>query len=830
MTPAKRIPWFWLASLAVILLASVFLHPEQYGGKIYSSGDAKAAEAFKVVGDRMLEEGVYPLWNPYVFLGMPSYASLAYTPGAYPLERPVDRLTKALGLPPMTWLLLHVLLLGLGTAGYLRWRGLSWAASIGGGVAVMALPKFVAWCAYGHGTKVMSLAWMPWILWMIEGLLRRGRWPWALGLALTLGAALLRAHVQIVYYTAMAGFLWFCFLGLARWREPGGRKRVLRRTGMLAVALGLALGLAMALFLPVFSYQAHSVRGAASTGGGVDYSYATGWSLSLAEIPTFWWSTAAGYGKLSYVGGMPFTDYPQYLGLPLLLFAFLGFVFRRDRWAWMLLTLALLATLVSLGRNGPVYRLFYELLPGFNKFRVPVMILILQGYAVVLLAAAGMDELSVRLAPPRRPSWLLPLVVAPVVVGGGVLLVLGTVASGVLTQESIRHWLSMRPGVPLDALDAAAKLARHDALRLGVLLLAAIGAGALHRRGRLPRTVLLALWGGLIFVDLWAVDQPITHPERHLKAATRDARGKLVSVWAPPVIQPLSVARSYVASNGALDFLARQGSFPRVWPLGSLAQENSYGPQGVVSLGGYHAAKLRIYQSLLERLYPGRGLVDLATVKLLAAGWVHVPSALNEATLKAFARRGMELEAAYEGDGGAVYRIVDAGPRCWLVDSFELEKPGRDTTGEEPAPEVLRRTLDRNLALDRVAILSAPPHPAPTRGEGSIERVEEEPQRIVFESNADHAAIAVFADIYYPDWKVTVDGAPAKLLRADYALRAVAVAPGRHRIEFIYHDGAFIAGRWIQRVSFLLILLGLGWVVYNRTRRKPSTAPGGSEE
>ena len=820
MSGTRTFPWIWIAAFAVLVLAGVLVHPEQYGGKIYSSADARAVEAFKVVGDRMLDEGTYPLWNPYVFMGMPSFASLAYTPGVYPLERPVDRLTKALHLPPMTWLLLHILLLGLGTTGYLRWRGNSWVAALTAGVAMMAMPKFVAWCAYGHGTKVMSIAWMPWILWMIEGLLRRGKWIWTLGLALVLGAALLRAHVQIVYYVGIAGLFWFCFLALPRWKEEGGRRIVLQRGSLLVAGVILALGLAMVLFLPVLSYQAHSVRGAASTGGGVDFSYATGWSLSLAEIPTFWWPTATGYGKLSYVGGMPFTDYPQYVGVPLLLLALVGFLHRRDRWAWMLLSLAFFSTLVALGRNGFLYHLLFEVLPGFNKFRVPVMILILQEYSLVLLAAVGMDALVARLGEKKLPVWLLPALVAPVLLAGGILLVLGTLGGGMLREESLRHWLSMRPGVPIEALNAAAILARHDAARLGGVLLAAVAAGIAFRRRGFPAWAVLAVWGGLVFVDLLAVDRPITHPERHLMAGARNSSGQVISAQASPVIRPRSVARGYVASNGALDFLARQESFCRVWPLGSFAQENVYGPQGIVSLGGYHAAKLRIYEDLRERLYPSRGMPDLELVKLLAARWAHLPNSLDTASLDALAEQGLSLEEAYRGEGGVVYRINGTGPRAWLVDSFQLEQPGKDTTGQEPPAGVLDGVLAKGAnGLWKTAVLSALPDPPPAPGvEGSVEKVTESEQRILFRSSSTLPSLAVFADIFYPDWRVKVDGAGARLLRADYALRAVALPAGEHEIEFSYHDGAYQAGRWIQILSFLLILLGMGAVVYNRQR------------
>ena len=125
---------------------------------------------------------------------------------------------------------------------------------------------------------------------------------------------------------------------------------------------------------------------------------------------------------------MPFTDYPNYMGLPILMLAAVAVALRRDRWSWMLVTIIVLSTLVALGRHGPLYRIFYEVLPGFSKFRVPVMILILQQYSLVLLAAAGMDALAKTVVKPKqeRPTWLgLPLLVA-VAATGLILLLVGT--------------------------------------------------------------------------------------------------------------------------------------------------------------------------------------------------------------------------------------------------------------------------------------------------------------------------------------------------------------------------------------------------------------------
>lgn len=811
MNNRRRTLAAWLLALSLVVAASVLIHAEQYAGEIYASSDARAVEAFKVVGDQMLAKGEYPLWNPYVFMGMPSFASLAYTPWVYPLDRPITVLTKGLHLVPMTWLLVHVVLLGVGTLGYLRWRGQSWAASIAAACAMMATPKIVAWSAYGHGTKVMSVAWMPWVLWMLEGTLRRRSWAWGLGLAAVLGTALLRAHVQITYYMAIAGFFWFCFLGLPEWKREGWARALPRRGGWLAVVLVLALAVSMALFLPVLEYQAHSVRGAASTGGGVGFDYATNWSLSFSELPTLWWPTAAGYGKASYVGSMPFTDYPNYIGLPVLLLAGIALMLRRDRWTWMLLALALFATLASLGRHFFLYRVLFEALPGFNKFRVPVMILVLQNYALLLLAAAGLDLLVQKLASKERPAWLGRGLLLPLAGVGVLFLILGSVGSGFLAEQSVSRWTAMRPGVPFEALRAAADLARNDALRLGLLFLAAGATAVAYSRGRFPGLALASVLGLFLFVDLFSVGRPIIHPESYLMSPARDASGRVVAVPATPVIRELAVVREYVAATGAIEFLKSQGVATRVWPLGALAGENLYAAHDVTSLGGYHPAKLKVYEDLRERLYPREGSPEFRLVDLLGAGWVHVASPLDLQTLEALAQRGLPLEERFRGDGGVVYQHLAAGPRAWLVGEFELEKPGVDTSRQEPGSEILQRVLSPRFDPRRRVILSAEPSPVPQPGAvGDVRVVEESDQRIVFETQSSADAVAVFADVYYPDWKVRVDGEEAPLLRADHALRAVAVAAGTHRVEFEYLDASYRTGKLLSRLAWGVIFLGLG--------------------
>jgi hypothetical protein len=821
-----------LLLLAVVWFAVVVVHSDiALRGKIYTSSDAQAAEAFKVVGDAARAAGEYPLWNPFVFAGMPSFASLSYTPNVYPLQLPLAWLDAHLHAPPMTWLLVHLLLAGFFTAAYARWRGLSLPASAAAGALVVAIPQVQAWCAYGHGTKVGTFAWLPLTLWCLEGVLRRGRWLFAFGLAASLAMQLLRGHVQIVYYTALAGGLWTAILLWPMLRAPAARRTALQRAAMLACACLLALAAAAVIYLPVWEYQAHSIRGAGSQGGGTTYDYATAWSLPPSELDTFWWPTAKGYGRGSYAGGMPFTDYPNYVGAPVLALALAALLLRRDRWCWWLLAVAGLATLVAMGKHSLLYDLMFRALPGFKKFRVPVMILILQQWTLLLLAATGLDAIARRLADEQvpRPRWLSPPSAVVVALCGAVLLLLGTIGADALRTNSMAVWQRARPELPSAVLAFAADLARRDAVRLGLLILASVGCCVALGRRRLPAAWASGAIALGLFLDYFAVGRPIVHPERTLPGLARQG-SQVVVVPSPAVVQEPNTLRAAVEGSALTRWLKQQGPRPRVWPGGRLAADNSLAAQQIVSLGGYHPAKLKAYEDIRARLYDREPRVELAN--LLAAEFVVFDQPLPPEWLDALEAHGMSLqrEPVYAGDDGVVYRNRSARPRGWLVRAFELEDPARGTPASEPAPSVLNRVLAPGFDPARTVILAQPPDPAPQPAaaplpEPAAARVRAEGYNWVeYEAQAPAPAVLVTADIYYPDWSATVDGHPAPVLRADYALRAVALPAGSHVVRFQFTARSFHVGTWISLSAGAVTMLGLAVGAVSAWRRPAAAA------
>jgi hypothetical protein len=244
----------------------------------------------------------------------------------------------------------------------------------------------------------------------------------------------------------------------------------------------------------------------------------------------------------------------------------------------------------------------------------------------------------------------------------------------------------------------------------------------------------------------------------------------------------------------------------------------------VVSLGGYHAAKLKVYEDVRQRLFdPQRPRLGLA--RMFGARWVVTPTPLGEDTLEAIAALGLPLQStrpAFADESGVAYAIADPLPRAWVVREVSLERPGEDTTDREPDPAVLDRVLAADFDPAREAILSAPPDPMPSAtGEpGDVKVVEQGYNHWSLEVGLDRPGVLVTPDVWYPEWSVWVDGQERSILRADYALRAVALPAGDHRVEFRYEARSYRRGRTVAWISAAGIFAG--WIlppVFGRRRR-----------
>ena len=528
-TPGAGLRWLLIVGLLWLLLA--MLYPgAMFHGEIHASADAVNADAFGTVGDASLADGHYPLWNPYLFAGMPTFGSAAYTRYLYPPSLVLTFLQIQLGFAPMTWLLAHLLFGGLGMAWLLsRWR-LPLVLLILGAALWLLNPKVVAWAMHGHGSKLGAAMYLPWLVGWVWRVLD-GRGARAVGMVgLLLGLLLLRGHPQITYYALLVCGWLVVFNAVWPLSEAAAEVSAAtrwRRSGLVACGLGLGFLLAAVMLLPVYDYSEISIRGQDTAGGGgVGLDYATGWSLAPQELSTLVMPAAVGFGKATYLGRMPFNDYPNYFGV--LWLALAATAWWRGRRALFIATVVMgvLAVLVALGGFGfGLYELLYTYLPFFNKFRIPSMILIVLAFGLALLAPLGVSAWRDGRYPAGR-GLVLPAVLAIVgavmLASGGLNLARDSYVTGLTNLAA----LDQRPA-PQVLLDEAWLLQRASLIRLGLILLTAAAAlwfsvrNERFRRGALPWVLLV-----LVAIDLLGVDRAITNPERHLQQVARDSQGR----------------------------------------------------------------------------------------------------------------------------------------------------------------------------------------------------------------------------------------------------------------------------------------------------------------
>lgn len=806
--PRRRLLHAGGIALALLVLLGL-LYPEALlQGRVFGSSDAENAALFTIVGDASLARGVYPQWNPYLFAGMPTFGSLSYTRFVYPPGEALTYLQDHLGFPPLTWMLAHLLLGGAGMVWLLgRWR-LPLPARLLGAAVWLLQPNVVAWGVHGHGSKLVTAMYLPWIVGSCLDLLEgKGRRRAAL-LALAVALQVLRGHVQILYYSLLCvGVLvlgkWVAVLVARRRRVAGAGGWPWRPTAAIGAALVAAFLVGAVQLLPVREYAGWSVRGS-SEGGGASYEYATGWSLHPREFPTLVQPAAAGFGLGTYQGFMPFTDYPNYFGWLLLTLAALG-AWAVPRWPQRaLVALALMSLLVACGRFFPVlYGPFYHLLPYFNKFRIPVMILSVTGFALAVLAAHGVAALhgagaGARL--PRRLAWVW--------LGLGAVSLLGALGPGKGLHASQLASLAAASGRGAPApevLAAAWSLQRADLLRIGLLLVAAGAATWFGTRGAAPRRawlpwVLLAL----VSVDLLGVASRITHPERGLQQLARRADGGASLVPAGDLIRQ-AARRSAFRADPFLVEVAQLVGHERVWPLGSLAQHNGGLPAGLRSLGGYHPAKPAAAEAARVRMLdPARPAGRVAA--WLGGRYLMLDGLLPPQAVPALADLGADIETRPVMSGeSTLYRNLSALPRARLVG--EWAPVSGDLAGFLDRLQAGREPVARRVLLDRAPspapVASAQPLPA-------VDYVRDDLNEVVLRASPPTPSVLVLADLWLPGWTVTVDGAPAPLLVADHMLRAVALPAGEHEVRFVYRDPALRLGI-VATVCGLVLVLGLAF-------------------
>jgi hypothetical protein len=837
------------------LLLVIFFHEAFFEGKVFSVPDNIASivqeQGYLAQAD---EDGVNPFWNPYVFAGMPTWGSSSPGHGMYlhtfldPLQPMLilqvygwmQDIVNILPLPGMFWDIFNFFLLGLFTYFLgVRKKFEPWVAFLVAVSVVFSLYS-LNWIMAGHNTKITVFAWLPAILLLVDMLFEKRSILRVALLIVALHFTFNSGHVQMVVYSLMAVALYVMY----KWYAGAQFKDV-------ALVSLLTLGAAVFAFLmlsgPYFAtweYKDFSIRGAgsggsghAAAGGGLDYDYATNWSFSPIEVMTFFVPSFVGYGTPTYWGSMPFTESPIYLGVVISFFALLGILLRpKDRFVHLWIALGLFALLVSFGRNfSVVYDLLFNNLPFFNNFRIPSMILFLQGLCMSMLAGVGLTEI-VRMVRERKKGEgaedvkrLTKIIWIPVAVAGVLVLLLLASEGGFKTMianemqanhaqvyQAMQQVEQAAQAGQLRQLDPQYQSLTRDAIfdmavndALLALLFMALAGGALFAfvRGKLALMGLQAALLLLLIIDWWVAD------------------------YKPMHMVPLRQQEQSLAKTDVVDFLAQDTTLYRVLPAANHNDNNWYVAFGIQSVAGYHPAKLKLYDDIRNTMYNqftfsgGQHLdaVNWAMLSMLNTKYLITPNAQD------WQVQSRWLKPVFFGQQEVVYENLFKLDRAFFVGQYEVV-PDDEKMFEKVS------TLP-GYSPDRVAYLSEePPVNVPQVSDSVLESAKAELlhfgiNSFAYDLETPETAILKLSEVYYPSgWTATLDGEPVDILRTDYALRAVVVPAGKHRLEMHFEPESYEAGLIITTVTNYLLAIVLLYYLVLYIRRRMRSGKGAAAQ
>ena len=354
-----------------------FFHEVIIFGNTFASGDTFNPYAIHHILDQFrLASSEWPQWQPWIFSGMPTleaftYVNLLYLPSYF---------LDFLGVSDLNIQFIHLVFSAISMFYLVHKLIENRKIAFISGLLWMLNPFLITMIVYGHGSQMMTAAFFPITLLLLLRLKDEQTILNMLLFSLFLGLQLQRAHVQIAYYSCM--LLGFFFI-YSLFQNRNKKYAAFFFSGII-----IAFLIASHIYLPSLDYRDMSIR----SGDMGSFAYATNWSMHPKELLTYLMPNFFGFGGSTYTGFMPFTDFPNYVGLLVLLFALLSLKqFNKMKlFFWLVVVVSIL---LSFGKYFEIfYQFFYNYLPFFSSFRVPSMILILSNFCIYILCAFGLKD------------------------------------------------------------------------------------------------------------------------------------------------------------------------------------------------------------------------------------------------------------------------------------------------------------------------------------------------------------------------------------------------------------------------------------------------------
>ncbi|RIW17536.1 hypothetical protein D0X99_05945 [Algoriphagus lacus] len=776
--------------LGIVLFYAIvvlYFSPMVFDGKIIFQSDILQWEgSAKAVMDYREKTGEQALWTNSMFGGMPAYFVSLEFPGDI-TNALISVLT--LGLPhPINGLFfgmlgMYILLLSFGVRPVF---------SMAGAIAFTLNTYNLLSLEAGHNAKIWAVCLIPLILAGIHLAFERKRILGAALLALGLLLQLKFNHLQITYYTLIISVVYVVVRLIFDWKKEGV-SGLSKTIGFLVLGAILAVGGNLGRLATALEYSPYSTRGNSTLeakSSGLDKDYAFDWSNGKLEtltllVPDFYGGgsntplpknsesekalRAQGVdaaqingflkGAPTYWGDQPFTGGPIYGGVILVFLAILGIWAAPKESLITFGVIIVLSLMLSWGKNLAWFNyLLFDILPGYNKFRAVSMALGMTLFAIPVLGMISLERLA-------QKGELKPLLYAGGIVGG-LILILAVASSAFFRFEgaadaSFPDWLASAMKADRKAMLSA------SAWKSFAFVALAAGMIYFYLKGKISDQLLGLGLIALIAVDLWTINR------RYLN--TESFQG--------------NPSRQFFAETPAEKSIAQDQGYFRVLPLTEGLTQGARTSYRFNSLGGYHGAKLRRYQDLVEnQLQP---------------------------ELEEFVTKAQEGTFDWEGTG-----VINMLNTKYLIAGAEANGVFENPQANGPAwvPSELVSVSTNQEEMDQLgtlntksqATLNTQEFGQIAAGAGQITLISNAPNELKYKASMTQGGLGVFSEIYYPKgWTATIDGKEVPILRVNYLLRGLEIPAGEHEVVFTFAPSSYYSTKTPMVIFQYLILFTL---------------------
>ncbi|MCG6188150.1 YfhO family protein [Maribellus maritimus] len=805
-----------IALLVFVLLSIIYFYPALEGKKIVGHDNLASIAMSNEIITFQKETDTNPLWTNSMFGGMPGYQINFGQKNV--ILKSIDQVVKFLGRP-FSFIFLYlfcfyILLISL--------RINRWLAIVGA-IAFAFSTYLIIILSAGHTSKAIAIGYLPGIVAGIVVAFNKKRFWGALLLSIFLALEIKANHFQITYY----GFILIAIYLTVMFIDSLIKKRLsqyLKTILTFIPAVLIAIGLNLTILLTTWEYSHETIRGPSelthqeeNQTSGLDKDYVVQWSYGIDEtltllIPNFKGGASQinpgidsesyqtmrrqGVQNLrqniravsTYHGDQPSTAGPVYVGAIVVLLFILGLFVVQGPMKWWLLLSTVFTIILSWGGNIMWLTSFLlDYLPLYNKFRAPTIILSITELAMPLLGFIALNNILTGKV--DKKIWLNGLKWSVIITGGISLLFVilpGIAGNFSNATDAIRYpdWL-------IDSVIADRKaMLRSDAFRSFLFVILGVGALYVWNLQKIKTNLFVGILGVLILIDLWGVDK------RYLNNDNFESKKEVENPF------PMMPVDKEILKDTNLSY--------RVLPLQNPFQDarTSYYHKNV---GGYHAAKLRRYQELIDfHLMPE--IQEM--VKKLQAG-DNMESVFSDLP----AINMLNTRYIIYDLNQAPIQNPNALGNAWFVSDYKMVKNADDEI------DAMNDFIPSETAIVDQRFEEFLNNKEFKKDEnGSITLTEYQPNYLKYSARTATEQLAVFSEIYYANgWDAYVDGNKVPHFRVNYVLRAMVLPEGEHTVEFKFEPKSYYIGNKISLASsFVLIfaVIAYGFVEFRRKKKK----------